>query len=69
MIRPQKVKIFASSNVVGLEKELNNWLRNTTPHPIITEIETTGWGAGGGAGGGAGEYTVICVVIYEQPVG
>lgn len=65
MSRPQKVKVFANANVVGLEKELNNWLRNTTPHPIITEIETTGWGAGGGAG----EYTIVCVIIYEQPVG
>ena len=65
MIRPQKVKVFANSNVVGLEKEMNSWLRNTTPHPVITEIETTGWGTGGGAG----ECTVVCVIIYEQPVG
>ena len=65
MIRPQKVKVFANSNVVGLEKELNNWLRNTTPHPIITEIEVTGWGAGDGAG----ECTVVCIIVYEQPVG
>ena len=65
MIRPQKAKVFANSNVVGLEKELNNWIRSTTPHPVITEIEMTGWGSGSGAG----EYTVVCVVIYEQPVG
>ncbi|MCK4772552.1 MAG: hypothetical protein KAT18_06490 [Candidatus Latescibacteria bacterium] len=60
-MKPQKVKVFANSNVVGLEKEMNAWLRGTSPQAFITEAQMTGWGEGGGAG----EYTVVCVVIYE----
>jgi hypothetical protein len=61
MGKPQKVKVFANSNVVGLEKDMNAWLRSLTPPPVITMIQTNGWGTGGGAG----EYTVICIVVYE----
>ena len=57
----QKFKVFANANVVGLEKELNNWLRTTTPTPDVKQIQTSGWGIGGGAG----EYMVVCVIQYE----
>ena|GEM_PF-1630306 len=62
MAKLQKVKVFANQNVVGLEKEMNAWLRSMSPPPIIVRIEMTGWGAGGGAG----DYTVICLVVYEM---
>ena len=61
MGKPQKVKAFANSNVVGLEKEINAWLRSGSPPPVITQVEMTGWGEGGGAG----DYTLACLVIYE----
>jgi hypothetical protein len=57
----QKIKIFANANVVGLEREMNSWLRNTSPHPVIVKLQTTGWGMASGSG----EYTVVCVVVYE----
>lgn len=59
--RPQKVKIFANASSVGLEREMNSWLRNTSPTPQITKLEVTGWGEGGGAGG----YTIVALVVYE----
>ena len=57
----QRFKVFASSNVVGLEKELNNWLRSTTPTPDVKQMQTTGWGEGTGTG----EYMIVCIVQYE----
>ena len=59
--KPQKVKIFASASSVGLEREMNAWLRGTSPTPSITDIEISGWGEGGGAGG----YTIVALVVYE----
>ncbi len=59
--RPQKIKVFASANSVGLEREMNNWLRSTSPTPQITQLEVSGWGEGEGAGG----YTILALVIYE----
>ncbi len=61
MSKLQKIKLFANSNVVGLEKDMSTWLRDTTPPPVITQLQTTGWGDGGGAG----EYTIVCLVVYE----
>jgi len=61
MTKLQKIKLFANSNVVALEKEMNTWLRDTTPPPVITQFQTAGWGEGGGAG----EYTIVCLVVYE----
>ena len=57
----QRVKVFANANVVGLEKEMNSWLRGTSPTPEVKMIDTSGWGTGSGTG----EYTVVCVVLYE----
>ncbi len=57
----QRIKVFANANVAGLEKEMNSWLRGTSPTPEIKTIETSGWGTGAGAG----EYTVVCIVLYE----
>jgi hypothetical protein len=57
----QKFKVFANANVVGLEKELNNWLRSASPTPEVKLIQTSGWGEGGGTG----EYMVVCIILYE----
>ena len=59
--KPQKIKVFANANVVGLEKEMNAWLRGGSPPPVIQQVQLSGWGAGGGAG----EYTVVAVVVFE----
>lgn len=58
MQRPQKVKMFGNSNVAGLERDINSWLRSTSPSPLVREVEISGWG-------GAGEYTVVALVLYE----
>ncbi len=57
----QKFKVFANASVVGLEKELNNWLRSTTPTPDVKHTQMTGWGIGDGIG----EYMVVCIIQYE----
>jgi hypothetical protein len=59
--RPQKIKVFASSNSVGLEREMNGWLRSTSPTPQITQLEVSGWGEGEGAG----SYAIVAIVVYE----
>ena len=59
--RPQKVKLFGNANVAGLERDINSWLRSTTPSPVVREVEISGWGGGAGAG----EYTVVALVLYE----
>ena len=60
MQRPQKIKIFANANVVGLEKEMNSFLK-TDPIPMVKEVKMTGWGSGGGAG----DYTIVAIILYE----
>jgi hypothetical protein len=60
--RPPKVKLFASANVAGLERDMNAWLRSsTTSLPVIRQIQVAGWGGGGSTG----EYTVMALVLYE----
>lgn len=61
MGKPQKVKVFANANSMGLEREMNAWLRSGSPPPVIQDIQLTGWGEGGGTG----QYTIVAVVIYE----
>jgi len=57
----QKVKVFANANVVGLEKEMNSWLRSTSPPPDIKHMQLTAWGSSEGAG----EYTIVCLMVHE----
>ena len=60
--RPQKVKLFASVNVAGLERDMNSWLRSSaTSPPVVRQIQVAGWGAGSGTG----DYTVMALVLYE----
>jgi hypothetical protein len=61
----QKFKVFANANVVGLERELNNWLRSSTPTPDVKLIQLSGWGTGEGVG----EYMVVCVIQYQMGAG
>jgi hypothetical protein len=60
--RPQKVKLFASANVAGLERDMNTWLRSgSSSPPVVRQVQVSGWGSGGETG----DYTVMALVLYE----
>ena len=46
---------------LGLEKEMNAWLRSSSPPPVIIHMQLTGWASSGESG----EYMVVCLVVYE----
>ncbi len=61
MGKPQKVKVFANANSMGLEREMNSWLKSGSPPPVVQDVQITGWGESGDTG----QYTIVAVVIYE----